>query len=95
MKKNIIKLLQSDNGVYRLNNISYLVRWTNDGLGNEVDYLTINFENINGVNYGFSFYIIKARDYDGIIAECEKATNKYLTEVAKRITKDLKAGYRG
>jgi hypothetical protein len=95
MKKDIMALLKSENGTYRLNNISYLKRWTIDGLGNNVDCLTIEFDNINNVNYGYSSYNIFSRDYDGIIAECEKATNKYLTEVTNRLTTDLRAGFRG
>lgn len=93
MKKDIMALLQAAEGTYRLNNIAYLKRWTKGGLGDDTDGLTLCFDNLNGVCFS-SWVFIKARDYEGIIAESEKAINEYLAAVAERLTKELKAGYR-
>lgn len=93
MKKEIIKLINSEEGTFRLNNISRLNRWTTNALGEKVDELTINFDNINGVNFGLSVKI-KSREYDGIIAECQKATTSFLTAVALELNKNMESGYR-
>lgn len=93
MKKDIIALVKAPYGKYRLNNLCYLNRYTKSGIGEDVDALTLCFDNINGVNFS-SWVFIQSRDYEGIITECEKAINDYLNEVATRLTKDLKAGYR-
>ena len=93
MKKDINELVKRAVGRYRLNNLCYLDRWTKDALGDYVDGLKLCFDDVNGVNFG-SCIDIKARDYEGIITECEAAINEFLKEVAERVTKDLKAGYR-
>lgn len=93
MKKEIIALVKSEEGTYRMNNISFLKRWTKSGLDEDVDMLELNFDNINHVNYGYSTVEIKSRDYEGIINECIAATEDYLSKVAERLAKDLRAGY--
>lgn len=94
MKKEIKALIKAENGTFRLNNIASLKRWTVDGLGDKVDMLVIEFDNINHVNFSPNWYTIEARDYEGIIAECTAAIERYLAWVTDRLTKDLKAGYR-
>ena len=77
MKKEIMNLIniKSDEATYfRLNNISYLRRWTMDGLGNEVDRLTIEFDTINEVRFSLCDREIRSRDYAGIISECQEKT---------------------
>lgn len=96
MKKEIMRLVNSDEKearVYRLNNVSFLRRWNYDGLGNRVDILELFFDNVNGVNYSIYNTRIKSRDYEGIMQEIEKLTEKFFKEVTKRTIKDLKAGY--
>lgn len=93
MKSEIKSLLKSECDGYRLNNISCLIRWTKDACGDPVDGLRLCFDNINGVNFG-DFVDIGSRTYEGVIKECEAATNDFLNEVARRLTNDLRAGYR-
>jgi len=94
MKKEIIALVNSEEGYYRLNNISKLYRYTKDALNQDCDVLKIEFDNINHVYFGLSVIDIKSRDFDGIIAECQQATTKYLEEVARSLNNDIAAGYR-
>jgi len=93
MKSEIKSLLKSEEGTYRLNNISYLRRWTESAIGEPVDGLRICFDNINGVDFG-DFVDIESRTYEGVIKECEAATSDFLKEVSRRLTNDLRAGYR-
>lgn len=93
MKKKIMELVKANEGTYRLNNICFLTRYTKSAIGENVDVLNLCFDNINGVNFG-AWVVIKARDYDGIIEECNKAIEDYLNAVALRLTTNLKAGYR-
>lgn len=94
MKKEIKALVNSKEGTFRLNNISYLKRWTKDALGDPVDMLVIDFDNINHVNFAPQRYKITARDYDGIIEECTAAIEKHLLTVSNQLVKDINAGYR-
>lgn len=94
MKKEIMELVNSEEGTLRINNVSYLHRWTKDGLGNKVDKLVLEFDNINHVNFGIANRDIESRDYDGIVRECEDLTNRFFAEVSRRLTSDLKAGYK-
>ena len=88
-----MKLVKSAEGTFRLNNISRLYRWTTSALNEKVDCLTIEFDTINDVNFGLTVNI-ESRDYDGIIAECQKATSNFLTTVALELNKNLENGYR-
>ena len=83
-------LVESEGGKVRLNNFSTLVRWTKDGLGNNVDRLAIDFDTTELLCR--SLADIKSRDYEGIIAECDAATKNYLDDVYKHAVSDLKAG---
>lgn len=95
MKKEIIALVNStEEGYFRLNNISKLYRLTKDALNQDCDVLKIEFDNINHVYFGMSIVDIKSRDFDGIIAECQQATTKYLEEVARTLNSNIAAGYR-
>lgn len=87
-------LINSEEGTFKLNNVSYLVRWTKDAMGNKVDMLRLEFDSINGVRYSLYKNEITARDYEGIIKECETLTNAFFAEVARSLTSNLKAGYR-
>ena len=92
MKKDILKLIESDDCVLRINEISYLHRWKRNALDVEVDELTITFSFVVGVGGG-AVYHIGARDYDGIINEIERCTKDYLKTCADKAVKDLRNGY--
>lgn len=94
MKKEIINLINSTEGRYRLNNISFLYRWTENGMGKSVDCLRIEFDTLNGVCFSMSNCDIVARDYDGIITECQAKIDAYLSMVSAELCKNLRAGYR-
>ena len=87
-------MVNSEEGTFRLNNISYLRRWSKDALGNNVDKLVIEFDNINNVCFSLYDREIKSRDYEGIIGECEEKIQLFLSEVSKELCSNLKAGYR-
>ena len=93
MKKEIFDLIKSERGTCRLNNYSYLYRWTKSGMGKDVDELVIEFEHLNGIEYTVS-RPIESRDYEGIIEECQQATDEYFAYVAEKIKNNLRAGYR-
>lgn len=93
MKKEILNLVESNEGKFVLNNISYLRRWTNSAIGENVDKLVVEFENINNFNFGVASKEIVARDYNGIINEITIATKEYLQEVSNRLCSNLKCGY--
>ena len=93
MKKEVMNLVNSNEGKFRLNNVSYLKRWTLDGLGNKVDRLELEFDTINNVCFSLYDREIKARDYDGIIEECKALTERFFKEVSDTLSKNLGAGY--
>lgn len=93
MKKEILNLIESSEGEFVLNNISYLRRWKTSAIGENVDRLEIEFKNINNVNFGMTSKEIIARDYDGIIDEATTATKEYLQEVSDKLCRNLKSGY--
>lgn len=93
MKKEIMKLLDTEVGYFRLNNISYLYWHRKDAFGDIVNTLKLEFDSINHVNFGGSSEIL-SRDYEGIISECQEITDKFLEEVASTLKSNFKAGYR-
>lgn len=94
MKKEIIQLVNSEEGSFRLNNISTLRRWTKNGLDMDVDKLELEFDCINGVRFSICDREIESRDYEGIIKECQEITTRFLDEVARSLKNDMRAGYR-
>lgn len=94
MKKDIMNLVNSENGSLRINHIAQLKRWKTDAIGNKVDCLEIVFDNINGVNYPGNM-LIKSRSYNDIITECAACIEQYMNGIANRLISDLRNGYRG
>ena len=88
-----MNLIKSEEGTFRLNNICYLKRWTTNGLGIQVDKLALEFDNINGVCFYIDNVEILARDYEGIIAECQELQTRFLQEVETRLFSWMGAGY--
>lgn len=95
LKKEITNLINSEEGTLKLNSISFLRRWhTTNGLGEEYDRLEIRFDTLNGLCIKGCFAAeITSREYKGIIAECEKATQKFFEEAANQISNDLRSGH--
>lgn len=94
MKKEIMDLINLEQGTFRLNNISMLRRWTKNALKEDVDVLRIEFDTINNVSMGVRNFEIQSRDYDGIIDECQEITSKYLLGVSEELCKNIRSGYR-
>lgn len=92
MKKEIINLVNSEEGTFRINNIATLRRWTKSALNENVDKLAIEFDRINNVYFGNSVEI-ESRDFAGIIEECEEATTAFLCAVALKLNNNLRNGY--
>ena len=92
IKKEIMNALKND-GVVKINEVSYLKRWTKDGLNNPCDGLSLTFRYITGIKGGW-VYDIDARNYEGIVDEiCEK-TKAYFADCAMTAASNLRAGYR-
>lgn len=94
MKKELMAVVNSSEGYFRLNNIASLKRWTKNAIGEDVDRLTIEFDNINNVNFIAPEHEIVSRDYEGIITECNEKTQLFLDAVAQRLCSELSNGYR-
>lgn len=94
MKKEIMNLINSEQGIFRLNNISYLHRWTKNAIGNDVDMLMLEFDTINNVSMGGRNFDVLSRDFEGIIEECQKITSEYLLSVSEELCKNMRSGYR-
>lgn len=97
MKYEIMNLINSTDGeahYFRLNNVSFLCRYTKDALGEDVDKLYIDFDSINNVCFGICDREIKARDYDGIIKECQQITKRFFENVSTELCCNIGAGYR-
>ncbi len=92
--KEIKKAITSTEATVKINGISYLHRWTKNGLNEDVDQMSVTFSPIDGITKGGKTFTIKSRNLDGIITEIETYTTDYLKEVAERAAKNLKAGYR-
>lgn len=93
MKKEIIDLVSSEEGTFRINNCSHLKRWTKNGIGQKVDFLFLRFDRLNGVEFNFTREI-HSRDFDGIEEEIEAATEEFFLTVSQDLRANLRAGYR-
>lgn len=93
LKKEIIAAVAAEEGVVKINNVARLDRYTVTVIGDPVDKLVIDFKYVVGIPGGWRKEIT-ARDYDGIIAEIQTATEEYFQMVAKAANKHLVNGYR-
>jgi hypothetical protein len=94
MKKQIMNLVNSQEGSFRLNKFSSLKRWTKDALNSDIDRLQIRFDSLNDICIKACPVVdITARDYDGIIEECRTATEEFFNAAIAQINNELKAGY--
>jgi hypothetical protein len=88
-KKEITRLVNSKDGTLRVNNICYLRRWTKDGIGRDVDGLTLEFDAINNVYFGAFENQIHSRIPSEIKEECRTLISKFLEEVIIRLIKEI------
>lgn len=93
IKKDIQEILNKGEGYARINNISTLSYNTKNALNESVDNLILIFDYIGGIRGGARVEI-KARTYEGIISEIERATEKYFADCKNELVKNLKNGYR-
>ena len=93
IKKEIQEILKKGEGSTKINNISVLSYNTENAIGENADNLVLTFKYIGGVKGGTETEI-KARTYEGILAEIETATKKYFADCANELNKNLKNGYR-
>jgi hypothetical protein len=90
MKKEIMELLEKENGVLKLNEYFYLKRWTKDALGNNYDGLRLESKFVSKHN---CFVEIKSRDFVEIQKEIEEEMQKALDEFSKSLLSNFKCGY--
>lgn len=93
MKKEILKLLKSEQGTLKVNEICYLRRWTKDGLGQEVDGLNLEFYTINNVSHSIYPTTIVSRDWNKIVEEVEQLNKLFLEELQRTLCKNIRVGY--
>ena len=94
LAKEIKTLLKAEEGMAKVNDISYLKRWTKNALNDACDCLELRFDYLSGVKGGAS-YKIDSRTYEGVMVEIEEATRDYFTSCMNKTISNLKAGYRG
>lgn len=90
MKKEIERLINSDNAMININRYCRLERWTRDAVGNEVDKLAVIFS-ITHVN-DFTAEIT-ARDWKGVVAEIRSSIAAAFSKAASEYAKQLDNGY--
>lgn len=93
MKREIEKLLKSENDTLELNSMFELRRWQKDALGNKVDNMELELKRINGVEFSKSVPIIN-REYMPIIQELNLKMRYILDNLEEEIVRDLICGYR-
>ena len=91
MKKELKELLARESGRMKLSAICYLQRWTKDGIGEDVDKLTINFDSPTGSVYFYSAEI-ENRTTDGIAQEIAQHTKAFAEKWAEEEAKKALGG---
>ncbi len=92
MKKEFKKLLAMERGYMRINEISYLYRWTFDALGNKVDKLVITFDSPTGMVSSHTAEI-KSRDTEGIAKEIAQHIKVFAEMWAREEANKILGGY--
>ena len=93
LKKEIAKAIRDGEGTVKINDISSLIRWTKNAIGEECDCLVIRFDYMCGIKGGW-IRDIESRDVDGIIDEIKRLTTEYFLECSIATTKNIENGYR-
>lgn len=90
MKNKINELLSKKDGFLSINKICNLHRWQKDGLGQNVDKLSIEFSLISSFD---KIIEIDERNYKEIIKRIEKEQSFFLDEIKNKLNVDLRNGY--
>lgn len=90
MKKEIEKLLTSERADLRINQYALLHRWTKTADGRDVDWLELTISIVHSADHS---YRIKARDWEGIVAEVRGAMAEAFVDAAQTFDKRLANGY--
>lgn len=93
MKKEIMNLIASPDGEYRINSVCKLRRWTSIPGNDKLDKLALDFDQIADMGRFVHSVEIKSRDYDSIIVEITAAINAHFAEIAEWLNKCLINGY--
>ena len=93
MKKEIMNLVASKEGEFRINSVCKLHRWTSIPGNNNLDKLALNFDRIADMGRFVHNVEIESRDYDGIIDEITQAIDAHFAEIAEWLKKCLVNGY--
>ena len=90
MKKQILKLLNEENGRLKINKICSLHRWQKDGLNQKVDRLEIEFSLLSVSDKSIE---IEERDFKEIIKRIEKEQTIFMKEITEKLNSNLRCGY--
>ena len=96
MKKEIMKMLNSEGGNYKINNFCYLKYRTTDWKDDKLSEprLELSFYALNGeTGHGILNAEIKSRNYDGIMLEARELLKEYFDKVAYELCQELKGGH--
>lgn len=94
MKKDIMHLVASPEGEYRINPVCKLRRWTSIPGNHDIDKLVLDFDVIADMGRFDRSVDITSRDYDGIITEITNAIDEHFADIASYLNNCLKNGYR-
>lgn len=92
MKKEIARLLQSEEGTLKVNKFCRLVRHTKNAFNEDVDVLKIEFSIHHCMDFSKS---IKSRDLAGIVEEIAISTQEAFDIAKEQYIKELQNGYIG
>lgn len=90
MKKEIEKLLKSEDAYLKLNKFCTLHRWTKNAFGEQVDCLRAEFSILHEFDH---LKELTARDWRGIVEQVCELQQKVLKVVGETLSKELKNGY--
>lgn len=90
MKKEIEKLLKSEDAYLKLNKFCTLHRWTQNAFGERVDCLEAQFSVLSEFDY---IEMVKSRIWREIVDEVCELQQKVFKVVGETLSKELKNGY--
>lgn len=86
IKSDIERILKDGHGIVTINDYSYIDRWTRNALGEPCDLMEFSIGNLAGYR-GRKGYMIKSRDYEGIITEIMEYTKDFLQDCTEILNK--------
>lgn len=90
MKKEIMELINSEEGTLKINDFCTLYRWTKTALNEDVDKLEARFSIIH---YSSHVVEIQSREWRSIVDEVAYAQTKAFADSADELNKQLINGY--